>query len=94
MKASTSPSFCLLPARVTRGNAAPRSKLQTFGDLGDTRPSRSLAHAAEVRDDLAPAHAAELWKLTGQVADLAFHRNGIAVAVEPENGPPSLPIHG
>ena len=53
--------------------------------LGDTRPVDGSAHAAEVGDDLAATHAAELRQLTGQVTDLAFHRNRIAIAIEPED---------
>src|ERR1022692_2274103 len=78
------PQLLLVAARIL-AEAPPEVELQALGDLGDPPPVDRSAHAAEVCDDLAPTHAAELRQLTGQVADFAFHRNGIAVAVEPEN---------
>ena len=78
-------SQLLLVATRVLAKAPAEVELQPLGELLDARRVDAAAHPAEVRDNLAAAHPAELGQLAGEIADVAFHRNEVTVAVEPED---------
>ena len=60
-------------------------EVEPLGEARHDRVRNSTPQAGDVRHDHGAAPAAELRRLAGDVADLALHRDGVALAVEPED---------